>query len=128
MKAPIKQLTPLGMLKQPQVFGAWCIWSCSRLRVSNLAGTRDIEGRAVPTTRAIPAIPRPTRKLGFDQSYRSINGTSHIRGSRAKCAHEFAVELRRASGSSLDFLQKFSQIHCFCRRLEASVQIVPQPA
>jgi len=111
--AAVEELTPLGVLKQPKVLGAWTeVWTCSRAGIihSNLAGARDIERRAIPKG-AMPAVPPPAWKLGFDQPCRSVNRACHMRGDRAKCTLELAVEFRRANGSGLDSVQKFSQVH-----------------
>jgi len=113
MEAPVEDLTPLGVLKQPKVFGAWFEvgrYFCVGEVHLNLAGARDIERRAIPK-RDMPAVPPPAWKLGFDQPSRSVNRARHIRGSQAKCTLELAVEFRRATGNGLDFLQKFPQIH-----------------
>jgi hypothetical protein len=113
MKAAVEELTPLGVLKQPKVLGAWSeVWTYSRAGIvhSNLAGARDIERRAIPKC-AMPAVPPPAWKLGFDQPCRSVNRARHIRRDRAKCTLELAVEFRRATGSGLDLLQKFPQVH-----------------
>jgi hypothetical protein len=113
MEAAVEERAPLGVLKQPKVLGAWSeVWTCSRAGIvhSNLAGARDIERRAVPKG-AMPAVPPPTWKLGFDQPCRSVNRARHMRGDRAKCTLELAVEFRRANGSGLNSVQKFSQVH-----------------
>jgi hypothetical protein len=113
MEAPVEDLTPLGVLKQPKVFGAWFEvgrYFCVGEVHLNLAGARDIERRAIPK-RDMPAVPPPAWKLGFDQPSRSVNRARHIRGSQAECTLELAVEFRRATGNGLDFLQKFPQIH-----------------
>src|SRR5262249_1617970 len=107
MEAAVEELTPLGVLKQPKVLGAW---TCSRAGIvhSNLAGARDIERRAIPKG-AMPAVQPPAWKLGFDQPCRSVNRACHMGGNRAKCTLDLAVKLRRANGSDLDSVQKFSQ-------------------
>src|SRR5256886_5137741 len=113
MEAAVEELTPLAVVKQPKVLGAWSgVWTHSRAGEvhSNLAGARDIERRAIPTC-AMPAVPPPTWKLGFDQPCRSVNRARHMRGDRAKCILELAVEFRRANGSGLDLVQKFPQVH-----------------
>ena len=71
------------------------VWIQTRPRVVrvNSARARDIEGRAA-SARAIPAVPPPARKLGFDQMNRSVDRARHIRGSRVKCTHELVVEFR----------------------------------
>jgi hypothetical protein len=51
MEAAVEELTPLGVLKQPKVLGAWSeVWTYSRAGVghSNLTRARDIERRAIP--------------------------------------------------------------------------------
>src|SRR5262249_55966980 len=109
MEAAVEELTPLGVLKQPKVLGAWSEgWTYSRAREvhSNLAGARDIERRAIPKC-AMPAVPPPAWQLGFDQPCRSVNRARYIRGHRAKRILELAVEFRRATGSGLDLVQKF---------------------
>src|SRR5262249_31488 len=61
MEAAVEELTPLGVLKQPKVLGAWSeVWTYSRAGElhSNLAGARDIERRAMPKC-AMPAVPPP---------------------------------------------------------------------
>ena len=68
------------------------------------------ERRAIPKG-AMPAVPPPAWKLGFDQPCRSVNRACHMRGDRAKCTLELAVEFRRANGSGLNSVQKFSQVH-----------------
>jgi hypothetical protein len=113
MEAAVEELTPLGVLKQPKVLGAWSeVWTCSRAGIvhSNLAGARDIERRAIPKG-AMPAVPPPAWKLGFDKPCRSVNRARHIRRGRTKCTLELAVEFRRATGSGLDLVQKFPQVH-----------------
>src|SRR5262249_40365678 len=113
MEATVEELTPLGVLKQPKVFGARFEvgrYSCVGEVQLNLAGARDIERRAI-LKRDMPAVPPPAWKLGFDQPSRSVNRARHIRGSQAKCTLELAIEFRRATGNGLDFLQKFPQIH-----------------
>jgi hypothetical protein len=112
MEAPVEDLTPLGVLKQPKVLGAWFEgWICRGGEGrTNLAGARDIERRAIPKG-AMPAVPAPAWKLGFDQPCRSVNRARHTRGSQAKCTRELAVEFRRATGNGLDFLQKLPQVH-----------------
>ena len=113
MEAAVEELTPLGVLKQPKVLGAWSeVWTYSRAGVghSNLARARDIERRAIPEC-AMPAVPPPPWKLGFDQPCRSVNRARHIRRDRTKCALELAVEFRRATGSGLDSVQEFPQVH-----------------
>jgi hypothetical protein len=113
MEAAVEELTPLGVVKQPKVLGAWSeVWTYSRAGVihSNLAGARDIERRAI-LKGAMPAVPPPAWKLGFDKPCRSVNRACHMRGDRAKCTLELAIEFRRASGSSLDSVQKFPQVH-----------------
>jgi hypothetical protein len=112
MEAAVEELTPLGVLKQPKVLGAWSVWTYSRAGVghSNLARARDIERRAIPEC-AMPAVPPPAWKLGFDQPCRSVNRARHIRRDRTKCALELAVEFRRATGSGLDSVQEFPQVH-----------------
>ena len=107
MEAAVEELTPLGVLKQPNEG-----WTYSRAGEvhSNLAGARDIERRAIPKG-AMPAVPPPAWKLGFDQPCRSVNRACHMGGDRAKCTLERAVEFRRANGSGLDSVQKFSQVH-----------------
>src|SRR5262249_13810362 len=98
---------------QPKVLGAWSeVWTYSRAGEvhSKLAGARDIERRAIPES-AMPAVPPPARKLGFDQPCRSVNRACHMGGDRAKCTLARPVELRRATGSGLDLVQKFSQVH-----------------
>jgi len=108
MEAAVEELTPLGVLKQLKVLGAWSeVWSYCH---SNLAGARDIERRAIPKC-AMPAVPPPAWKLGFDKPCRSVNRARHMKGSRGKCTLELAVEFRRATGSGLDLVQKFSQVH-----------------
>jgi hypothetical protein len=79
-------------------------------RSTNLAEARDIERRAIPKC-AMLAVPPPAWKLGFDQPCRSVNRARHTWGSQAKCTLELAVEFRRATGSGVDFLQKFPQVH-----------------
>ena len=110
METAIEERTPLWILKQTQVLGVWIIHSLPGEVHWNSAGARDINRRAAPK-RTIPAVPPPARKLGFDQSYRSVNRTRHIRGSRGKCTHELTVEFKRANGSGLDFMQKFPQVN-----------------
>ena len=66
--------------------------------------------RAIPK-RAMPAVPPPAWKLGFDKPCRSVNRACHMRGDRAKCTLELAVQFRRAYGSGLDPVQKFPQVH-----------------
>ena len=113
MEAAVEELTSLGVVKQPKVLGAWSeVWICPRAGIvhSNLAGARDIERRAIPK-RAMPAVPPPAWKLGFDKPCRSVNRACHTGGDRAKCTLELAVEFRRATGSGVDFLQKFPQVH-----------------
>ena len=66
--------------------------------------------RAIPK-RAMPAVPPPAWKLGFDKPCRSVNRACHMRGDRAKCILELAVQLGRANGCSLDSVQKFPQVH-----------------
>jgi hypothetical protein len=113
MKAAVEELTPPRVLKQPKVLGAWTeVWICSRAEMvhSNLAGARDIERRAIPKG-AMPAVPPPARKLGFDQPCRSVDGARHIRRDRTKCTLELAVEFRRATGGSFDLVQKFPKVH-----------------
>jgi hypothetical protein len=113
MEAAVEELTPLGIVKQPKVLGAWSeLWTCSRAGIvhSNLAGARHIERRAIPKG-AMAAVPPPAWKLGFDQPCRSVNRARHIRGDRAKRVFELAVEFRRATGSGLDLVQKFPQVH-----------------
>src|SRR5262245_54913916 len=113
MEAAVEELTPLGVVKQPKVLGAWSeVWTCSRAGIvhSNLAGARDIVGRAIAKG-AMPAVPPTAWKLRFDKPCRSVNRACHTGGDRAKCTLELAVELRRANGSDLDSVQKFSQIH-----------------
>src|SRR5260370_27596362 len=113
MEAAVEELTPLGVVKQLKVLGAWSeVWTCSRAGVvhSNLAGARDIERRAI-TKGAMPAVPPPAWKLGFDKPCRSVNRACHMRGDRAKCTFELAVEFRRANGSSVDSVQKLPQVH-----------------
>jgi hypothetical protein len=108
-----RRASPLGVLKQPKVLGAWSeVWTYSRAGEvhSNLAGARDIERRAIPKC-AMPAVPPPAWKLGFDQPCRSVNRARHMRRDRTKCTLELAVEFRRATGSSLDLVQKFPQVH-----------------
>ena len=108
-----RRASPLGVLKQPKVLGAWSeVWTYSRAGEvhSNLAGARDIERRAIPK-RAMPAVPPPAWKLGFDKPCRSVNRACHMGGDRAKCTLELAVELRRAHRGSLDSVQKFPQVH-----------------
>src|SRR5438876_7962288 len=98
MEAAVEERAPLGVLKQPKVLGAWSeVWTCSRAGIvhSNLAGARDIERRAIPKG-AMPAVPPPAWKLGFDKQYRSVNRARHIRRGRTKCTLELAVEFRRA--------------------------------
>jgi hypothetical protein len=114
MEAAVEELTPLGVLKQPKVLGAWSVWTYSRAGVghSNLARARDIERRAIPEC-AMPAVPPPAWKLGFDQPCRSVNRARHIRRDRTKCALELAVEFRRATGSGLDSVQEFPQVQLF---------------
>jgi hypothetical protein len=68
------------------------------------------ERRAVPKG-AMPAVPPPVWKLGFDKPCRSVNRACHTGGDRAKCTLELAVELRRANRDSLDSVQKFPQVH-----------------
>src|SRR5262249_43428028 len=109
MEAAVEELTPLGVVKQLKVLGAWSeVWTCSRAGIvhSNLAGARDIERRAIPKD-AMPAVPPPAWKLGFDKPCRSVNRACHTGGDRAKCTLELAVELRRANRDSLDSVQKF---------------------
>src|SRR5262249_9701114 len=60
---------------------------------------------------AMPAVPPPAWKLGFDKPCRSVNRACHTGGDRAKCTLELAVELRRANRDSLDLVQKFPQVH-----------------
>src|SRR5262249_4474121 len=82
MEAPVEDLTPLGVLKQPKVFGAWFEvgrYSCVGEVHLNLAGARDVERRAI-LKRDMPAVPPPAWKLGFDQPSRSVNRARHIRG------------------------------------------------
>jgi len=113
MEAAVEELTPLGIVKQPKVLRAWSeVWTYSRAGIvqSNLAGAGDIEGRAIPKG-AMPAVPPPAWKLGFDQPCRSVNRACHVGGDRAKCTLERAVEFRRATGSGLDLVQKFPQVH-----------------
>jgi hypothetical protein len=108
-----RRASPLGVLKQPKVLGAWSeVWTYSRAGEvhSNLAGARDIERRAIPKC-AMPAVPPPAWKLGFDQPCRSVNRARHMRRDRTKCTLELAVEFRRATGSSLDLVQKFPRVH-----------------
>src|SRR5215467_12083105 len=93
---------------------------------SNLAGARDIERRAVPKG-AMPAVPPPAWKLGFDKPCRSVNRACHTGGDRAKCTLELAVELRRANRDSLDSVQKFPQVH-FSHPPGSMVRIVLQLA
>jgi hypothetical protein len=107
MEAPVEELTPLGVLKQPKVLGAWFeVWR----RFSRLTAARDIKRCAIPMCQ-MPASPPPAGKFGFDQPYGSVNRARHMRRSRAKRTHEFVVKFRRANASSLDLLQEFSQIH-----------------
>src|SRR5262245_48460579 len=113
MEAAVEQLAPLGIVKQPKVLGAWSeVWTYCRTGEvhSNLAGARDIERRAIPKG-AMPAVPPPAWKLSFDKPCRSVNRPCHMRGDRAKYTLELAVEFRRANGSGLDSVQKFSQVH-----------------
>ena len=113
MEAAVEELTPLGIVKQPKVLGAWSeVWTCSRAGEvhSNLAGARDIERRAIPKC-AMPAVPPPAWKLGFDKPCRSVHRARHMRRDRTKCTLELAVEFRRATGSGLDLVQKFPQVH-----------------
>src|SRR5262245_56402699 len=113
MEAAVEERTPLRVLKQPKVLGAWSeVWTYSHAGIvhSNLAGAWDIERRAIPKC-AMPAVPPPAWKLGFDQPCRSVNRARQLRGDRAKRILELAVEFRRATGSSLDLVQKFSQVH-----------------
>jgi hypothetical protein len=75
MEAAVEELTPLGVVKQPKVLGAWSeVWTCSHAGIvhSNLAGARDIERRAIPKG-AMPAVPPPAWKLSFDKPCRSVN-------------------------------------------------------
>src|SRR5262249_56152642 len=60
---------------------------------------------------AMPAVPPPAWKLGFDKPCRSVNRACHTGGDRAKCTLDLAVELRRANRDSLDSVQKFPQVH-----------------
>src|SRR6516164_4705790 len=103
MEAAVEELTPLGVLKQPNEG-----WTYSRAGEvhSNLAGARDIERRAIPKC-AMPAVPPPAWKLGFDQPCRSVNRARYIRGHRAKRILELGVEFRQATESGLDLVQKF---------------------
>jgi len=104
-----RRASPLGVLKQPKVLGAWSeVWTYSRAGEvhSNLAGARDIERRAIPKC-AMPAVPPPAWKLGFDQPCRSVNRARYIRGHRAKRILELGVEFRQATESGLDLVQKF---------------------
>src|SRR5262249_15446515 len=113
MEAAVEELTPLGIVEQPKVLGAWSeVWTYSRAGEvhSNLAGARDIERRAIPES-AMPAVPPPAWKLGFDQPCRSVNRACHMGGDRAKFTLERPVEFRRATGSGLDLVQKFPQVH-----------------
>jgi hypothetical protein len=113
VEAAVEELTPLGVLKQPKVLGAWSkVWTFSHDGIvhSNLARARDIERRAVSMC-AMPAVPPPAWKLNFDEPCRSVDRARHIRGDRAKCILKLAVEFTRASGSSLDLVQKFPQVH-----------------
>src|SRR6266478_8998290 len=119
MEAAIEELTPLRVLKQPQVLGTWPARAGEV--PPNSAGATHIEGCAVPKF-ATPAVPPPARKLGFDQPDRSVDRARHIGGSRAKCTHELAVEFRRANASGFDFFQKFSQVHFFVILKHARVQ------
>ena len=51
MEAAVEELTPLGIVEQPKVLGAWSeVWTYSRAGEvhSNLAGARDVERRAIP--------------------------------------------------------------------------------
>jgi hypothetical protein len=119
MEAAIEELTPLRVLKQPQVLGTWPARAGEV--PPNSAGATHIEGRAVPKF-ATPAVPPPARKLGFDQPDRSVDRARYIGGSRAKCTHELAVEFGRANASGFDFLQKFPQVHFFVILKHARVQ------
>src|SRR5215467_10584501 len=113
MEAAVEERAPLGVAKQPKVLGA-CPegWTCSRAGIvhSNLAGARDIERRAIPKG-AMPAVPPPAREFGFDKPCRGVNRACHMRGDRAKCTLERAIEFRRATGGGLDLVQKFPQVH-----------------
>jgi hypothetical protein len=95
MEAAVEELTALGVAKQPKVR------TCSRAGIvhSNLAGARDIERRAIPKG-AMPAVPPPAWEFGFDKPCRGVNRACHMRGNRAKCTLEGAVEFRRATGGS----------------------------
>jgi hypothetical protein len=91
-----RRASPLGVLKQPKVLGAWSeVWTYSRAGEvhSNLAGARDIERRAIPKC-AMPAVPPPAWKLGFDQPCRSVNRACHMRGDRAKCTLELGCQVQ----------------------------------
>src|SRR5262245_17457420 len=105
MEAAVEELTPLGVLKQPKVLRAW---TCSRAGIiqSNLARARDIERRAIPKG-AMPAVPPPAWKLGFDKPCRSVNRACHMRGDRAKCTLELAVEFRRTRGAVSTWCRSF---------------------
>src|SRR5262249_2719538 len=75
MEAAVEELTPLGVVKQPKVLGAWSeVWTCSRPGVvhSNLAGARNIERRAI-SKGAMPAVPPPAWKLGFDKTWSTVS-------------------------------------------------------
>src|SRR5262245_31694524 len=113
MEAAVEELSPLGVVKQPMVLGAWSeVWTYSHAGIvhSNLAGARDIERGAIPKG-TMPAVPPPAWKLGFDKPCRSVNRPCHTGGDGGKCTLELAVKLRRANGSDLDSVQKSSQVH-----------------
>src|SRR5262245_20517813 len=113
MEAAVEERAPLGVLKKLNV-----LLTCSLIRTDfvpgktrwNSTGATDVKGRAVPKG-AISAVPPPARKPAFDQLYRSVNRTRHIRRSRGECTQEVAVQFGRAGGSGLDFLQEFPQVH-----------------
>src|SRR6516225_2792908 len=74
MEAAVEELTPLGVLKQPKVLGAWSeVWTYSRAGEvhSNLAGARDIERRAIPKC-AMPAVPPPGSSVSISRAAASI--------------------------------------------------------
>jgi hypothetical protein len=109
MEASVEDLTPLGVLKQPKVFGAWFevgrySW-VGRVQL-NLAGARDIERRPIPKC-AMPAVPAPAWKLGFDHPCRSVNRARHTWGNRAKCTLKLAVEFRWPRGAASTFCRSF---------------------